>query len=319
MTFRYFLIVSIFCLSVIASGSPSVPPHLELTLHEVYPSPICTIGSGNRPQDSLSTVTLIAEGVGDPVPVEVVFSIDYSGSMTWNDSNNKRINATKKFVSHLEPSRDKAGLVIWNKAVNKSALVKLTNNFEEINSILDMNISPELGTNFDAALTDSINLFSNSDDDVKRCIIFLSDGLPEPDTTYIPPNNPESQATIAKEKGIEIWTVGYTIEQKGEIILKEIANNTRGQYYRANSSDIENVFLEIYRNMTSLAGKDITVEYLAPADLLYSIDYNHIEGDNKVFVWNPRDLYIGDKWIKTFKVSSENPGWFTLGRSPSAP
>jgi len=284
MTIRYFLIVSIFCLSALASGSLFEPPHLEVTLHDVYPSPICTLGSRTQSEDSVSTLTLILEGVGDPVPVEVVFSIDHSGSMLENDSNNKRLIATKKLVSHLDPSRDKAGLVIWNGTVIKSGLIKLTNKFDELNDVLELHESdiPARGkTDYDSALRESINLFNTSDENIKRCVIFLSDGVP---TAYTPPGDPNSQIARAREKGIEIWTVGYTIGQEGEMILSEIANNTNAKYYKANNTDIETVFIEIYKNMTSLAGKNITVEYQAPADLLYSIDYDHVEVANKNFV-----------------------------------
>jgi len=331
MISKYFLILNILCIFTLASGSPSAPPHMEVTLHEVAPSPICTLGTGITPEDSISTVTLVLEGVGDPIPLDVIFSIDYSLSMNKSDPERKRLNAAKKFLGLMNPDRDRAGLVIWNEDVDKSALVNLTNEFGKINAVLDMDISPDGATNYNSALNKSINLLNDSGGTgAKKCIIFLSDGCPDapdPDSAYTPPDDSESLVLLAKKKGIEIWTVGYSIGPKGEMILEEIADTTGGKYYRANNITVEDVFIQIYRNMTMLAGKDITVRYLAPADLFYSIDHDGIEGADKRFIWKPtiidsngprNHFYIGDKWCKRFNVCSEDPGWFILGKSPGS-
>ncbi|HOO52381.1 MAG TPA: vWA domain-containing protein, partial [Alphaproteobacteria bacterium] len=328
MKLRYFLIVCIFYLIMLVSASTLESPHLNVTLHEVSPNRIC--------RGDYSDVTLVVEGVGDPTPLEVVFSIDYSGSMNNSDSTKKRLKATKKFVSSLNPSRDRAGLVAWNNDVIESRLTGLTNNFEVINSMLDMDISEEgirpMGdTNYDAALSASIDLFESNSNNTNKCIIFLSDGEPKPDASspypaYTPPGKPGSQVTRAKENGIEIWTVGFSIGDDGKIILKEIADTTRGGYYSANNLTVEYTFNKIYKNMTSLAGKNVTVKYLAPVDLISSNQDFYFEGDDRVFTWKPvvedpngpRDyFYIGDSWTKTFKVSSENQGSFTLGKPGS--
>ena len=315
MRFGCFLIANIICLSTLAYASPFVPPHLNVTLHEVYPSPICTLSSAKTPEDAVSTATLVVEGVGDPIPVEVVLSIDSSASMNRTDPDKKRLKAAKGFLEVLDSGRDKAGLVIWSLEVKASE--NLTNNFDVLYETID-NVEPKGGTDIYVGLKEAIDTVLNGSSGVKKCVVFLSDGTSDADESYHELKNFSEEVDRAKNAGIEIWTVGFPVDPVGEVNLKEIANTTGGEYHPANNFNVENVFLEIYRNMTSLAGKDITVEYLAPADLLYSIDYDHIEGANKVFVWNPRDLYVGDKWIKTFKVSSENPGWFTLGKSPGS-
>ena len=112
---RGLLVASILYIFVFSSGSASVPPHLDVTWHEASPSPICTLGSGKTPSES--TVTLIIEGVGDPTPLAVVLSIDSSESMNETDHDNKRLEAAKSFVGVLDPRKDKAGLVIWNRQI----------------------------------------------------------------------------------------------------------------------------------------------------------------------------------------------------------
>ena len=319
MNYKSFLIASVICLSIPAIASEFESPHLNITLHEVYPSPICTLSSSKTPEDGISTVTLVVEGLGDPLPVEVVLSIDSSASMNTTDPDDKRLKAAKGFLNVMDPNKDKAGLVIWSLGVHESE--NLTNNFGLLYQIIDR-VRPNGATDICVGLREAIDIFSRGnrslDDNVKKCIVFLSDGTSDVDETLYELGNFRDEVDKAKSMGIEIWTVGFPVDTEGEVNLKKIANATGGEYHPANNLTIEEVFLEIYKKITSLAGKDITVEYHAPADLLYSIEYDHIEGANKVFIWDPSDLYIGDNWIKTFKVSSENPGWFTLGNSPSS-
>lgn len=319
MKSKYYTIISAIYLLILMLGAPLAAAYMNITLHEIFLPLIC--------EGSSSTVILVVEGMGDPIPLDVVFAIDYSGSINDSDRTNGRLEATKKFINYLDPARDRAGLICWNETIIDSRSVDLTNNFNDIISKLDADISgvgvlPSGDTNFDTALNASINMFEKDNGNNKKCIIFLSDGLPEPIDRYIPTIDPESQANRAKEEGIEIWTVGFSIDEKGEIILKEIANITDGLYYPAINLTVEDVFVNIYRNMTRLAGEDVTIRYLTPSNLSYSIQDFDIEGNNKEFTWKPmvedssgprNYFYIGEKWIKTFKVSSENHGIFTLG------
>jgi len=255
--------------------------------------------------------------------------------MNNTDSGNERLKAAKKFISHLNSSRDRAGFVAWNDDVIDSRSIGLTSEFIKITSILDEDISeegisPAIGTNYDAALNASIDFFDN-DTNSKKCIIFLSDGNPEPRESspfpaYTPPGIPGSEVDRAKEYGIEIWTVGYSIGEETKNRLEKIADNTGGRYFSANNSTAQEVFNRIYMNMTSLAGKDVTIRYLAPANLIYSIQDFDVEEDYNVFNWvpvlndsnGPRNyFYIGEKWTKTFEVSSENQGYFYLGADNS--
>ena len=234
-------------------------------------------------------------------------------------------------ISNLNSSRDRAGFVAWNDDVIESRSIGLTNEFIKMNSFLDEDISkegisPANGTNYDAALRASIDFFDN-DTNRKKCIIFLSDGDPEPResspySAYTLPGNPGSEVDRAKEHGIEIWTVGYSVGEETKNRLEKIANNTGGRYFSDNNSTAQEVFNRIYMNMTSFAGKDVTIRYLAPANLIYSIQDFYVEEDYNVFNWvpvlndssGPRNyFYIGEKWTKTFEVSSENQGYFHLG------
>jgi hypothetical protein len=318
MRFIYIIVIA-FWLFCFASVSALMSPHLEVE-HKIM-TPICSLGSGAIPDHEKSVVTLTLKPVGDPIPLEVVFAIDYSESMIEADQNKDRLKATKKFVEILNSTNgDKAGLVYWNYGTMDSRQIPPTDNLSFIISILDKDISenlvtPVLGTDFNGGLNASINMFEDYESGMKKCILFLSDGDPVYEPFYS-----KSVLDPAKGAGIQIWTVGLSIDQEDEAtILKEISRTTGGKYYNATNLTVEEVFIEIYREMTSLAGKDITVEYHAPKDLIYSIKHDRIEGDNKIFVWTPEDLYIGKRpWIESFQVSSKETGFFTLGNAPGS-
>jgi len=285
-------------------------------------TPICSLGSGAIPDSEKSTITLTLKPVGEPMPLEVVFAIDYSESMMIRtDPNKERLKATKKFVETLNSTNgDKAGLVYWNYEIINSRQFYPTDNLSFIISILDKDLSenlvtPVFGTDFNVALNASISMFADHERSIQKCIVFLSDGDPEYDIFYN-----KSVINLAKEAGIQIWTVGFSINSDDDAtILKEISNITGGRYYNATNLTIQDVFLEVYRDMTSLAGKDITVEYHAPKDLIYSIEHDRIEGDDKIFVWTRKDFYIGNPpWTEIFQVSSKDAGLFTLGNAPGS-
>jgi len=332
MKFVYLIILITIVLygSAILSGSALVEPYLRVD-HEVT-TPICVQGSEGAPDYARrSTVTITLEGLGDPTPVEVVFAIDYSNTMKISDPKNARLVATKEFIKNLNKSSDRAGLVYWNNSIIESRVVNLTSEFDEIIAKLDKDISgrgvsPEGFTDFNRALNASIDMFSNKSKNTKKCIIFLSDGEPKPQwipSIYTPPDGESSPVNRAKDAGIQIWTVGFykdpsSIDNADEARLKEMAKTTGGNYTSSYNLTVQAAFREIYDQIRGLAGKNIIVEYHAPKVLNYSIPHNRTEGDNKVFVWKPEDIYIGKSWTRSFKVESENTGQFYLGNSPGS-
>lgn len=311
------LIISILCLSGLAFASSFVPPHLNVTYHEVSPGLICTVGSGTP---SESVVNLTIECSGDPRPVQVVLSIDSSSSMIYHDPNDTRLEAARGFIGVMDPNRDRVGLVVWSDGV-KNIMVPITNDFELVNETINKTTSFGF-TNLYYGLKPAIDMLKNESDGFRKHIILLSDGTNKAGDPieYLP------EVYRANEAGIQIWTIGFPVDEVGEIVLKNIKNIAGGEYHPADNVTVEDVFIKIYKNMTRLAGEDVTVEYHAPADLIYSIDHDRIEGYNKVFTWKPlvydpsgprNYFYIGETNSTTFKVSSENPGLFTLGNPGS--
>jgi len=326
MVARYSLILSVLFFMTLGFAYPAASDinstnNINAT-HYLEPNIIWTLGSGRVPYES--DVTLAIDGVGDPIPVEVILAIDYSGTMNNSDPGKKILNAAMSFVGEANSSRDKIGLVFWNDEIIK--LENLTNDFAHINNtIYSMrDIDPKNGTYFDLSLNESIKLLDNDNEHVRKCIIFLSDGKPEMPSSYpkpyTDPTEPKSPVVRAKKERIEIWTIGFMQNgSEGETILKNMSDFTGGRYNHSDNLSIEGLFCDIYENITKLAGKNVIVRYLAPKDLIYSIPHYSIEGPNKVFIWNAGDIFIGgDPWYKTFGVTSEKTGRFILGKNPGS-
>jgi hypothetical protein len=310
------LVMSILCLSSLAFASSFVPPHLNVTYHDVSPNPICIAGSGTPCE---SVVKLKIEGLGDPRPVQVVLSIDSSSSMIEYDRNDTRLDAARGFIGVLDNRSDKVGLVIWSDQVIEAE--SPTNNFESVITKIN-GIGSYGATDLYYGLKPAIEMFENESVDLQKHIILLTDGT----TRAREPEDYLSEVNRARDAGIHIWTIGFPADEAGELVLKNISNLTRGNYSTADNATVENVFIKIYKDMTSLAGNNVTLRYIAPGDLIYSIQSSEVEGDDKVFTWKPivddgsvqrNHFYIGESWTETFIVRSENPGSFPLGKPGS--
>jgi len=124
-----------------------------------------------------TTIYLTIQGNGSEwttsVPMDVIFALDSSGSMGWNDPSGLRKTAAKSFVDKLNSARDCAGVVSWDDNIDFTQA--LTNDFTLVKSKIDA-VDSSGGTNLDAGLNAAINLLDTG----KRAnaswvIIFLSD------------------------------------------------------------------------------------------------------------------------------------------------
>lgn len=196
-----------------------------------------------RPQ--LRNVEQQADGEG----IDIVLCIDVSGSMTAQDFTPNRMEAAKKVAEDFVEKRltDRIGIVIFSgesftqcplttdKAVLKSSIESIRNGLLED------------GTAIGDGLSTGVDRLRNSKSKSK-VIILLTDG--ENNGGLIGPTNAKE---IAKAFGIKVYTIGVGTEgmapfpvrtplgivmqqQKvtiDEKLLKEIAGETGGQYFRA--------------------------------------------------------------------------------------
>lgn len=159
----------------------------------------------------------------------VVFALDSSGSMKYNDRDGSRKELTKEFISKLNPKNDKISVIDFDDKIRKNR--PLTNNFSE--ALADVNsVDDEGGTNIYAAIREGVKIL-NSEKDVnsKKYLFVLTDGEDEVHSDQKLPSEEDYENIIdeAKKSKITIYTIGF--ESTNEALLKKIADETGGKAY----------------------------------------------------------------------------------------
>jgi len=209
-----------------------------------------------RPQATDRFQDISTEGI------DIVLTLDISGSMLARDFRPDRLEASKNVATEFISGRpyDRIGLVVFSgESFTQCPLTTdhavLINLLREIQSGMI-----EDGTAIGNGLATSVNRIKDSEAKSK-VIILLTDGV----------NNrgeiaPATAADIAKTYGIRVYTVGvgtqgvapypvntpYGVQYQDmpveidEGILREIAQNTGGKYFRATDNNkLEEVYSEI--------------------------------------------------------------------------
>lgn len=203
--------------------------------------------------------------------IDIVMSIDVSGSMLARDLKPNRLDALKDVAADFVNARpnDRIGLVLYaaeaytktpvtsDKAVVLNALKNV-----EYNRVL------QDGTGIGMGLTTAVNRLKESKAK-SRIIILLTDGVNN--AGFI---EPETASDIAKEFGIKVYTIGigtngmaefpYAIDNDGQFLfrmmkveiderlMKSIAAKTGGKYFRATSNrSLETIYKEINKLETT--------------------------------------------------------------------
>jgi Ca-activated chloride channel homolog len=223
---------------------------------------VLLIGVLARPQSSVSWKNVTKEGI------DIVIALDISSSMLSKDFTPSRVEAAKKVAIKFIDSRpeDKIGLVIFSR----EALTEcpLTTAHSEIKNLFDdIRIDrPSLrpiddGTAIGDGLATAVNRL-NGDNNKSKVIILLTDGVNNTGSVA-----PLTAAEIAKVFGVRVYTIGvgtmgkaygpaqvigdqYTYDYEpveiDETLLKQIASETGGKYFRATDNEsLQNIYSEI--------------------------------------------------------------------------
>ena len=203
--------------------------------------------------------------------IDIVLAIDVSSSMLAKDLKPNRMEALKEVASNFVESRpnDRIGLVLY--AGESYTKVPVTSDKAVVvNGLKGIKFDNVLqdGTAIGTGLATAINRLKDSKAKSK-VIILLTDGVNNSGTI-----EPETASDIAKEFGIKVYTIGlgsngmaqypYSIAANGDFIfrmmkveideqlMKNIAKNTGGKYFRASSnSKLETIYNEINKLETT--------------------------------------------------------------------
>ena len=216
----------------------------------------CIIVALARPQVKNEEQHIDGEGI------DIILCIDISGSMTAQDFKPNRMEAAKKVAEDFVDKRvaDRIGVVIF--AGESFTVCPLTTDHAVLRSAIQ-NIQIGLledGTSIGDGLATSVDRL-RSDTAKSKIVILLTDG--ENNGGLI---DPSTAKEIAKTFGVKVYTIGVGSDgiapvpvrtESGiqvqnekvsfkEDILKQIASETGGQYFRAtNNSTLDSIYKDI--------------------------------------------------------------------------
>ena len=151
--------------------------------------------------------------------VDIVFSIDQSGSMSWNDPDYYRILATKNFLKNLKEDSYRAGILAFTGS--SSVKCKITKD----NKTLDGMRTCGGGTDLYCAIADAVDMFK--DNSRRKVIVLLTDG---------DGGNPIPKATDKCVKNNVVVNTVALGSDANTNILEKIATYTKGGYFYINNS-----------------------------------------------------------------------------------
>lgn len=224
-----------------------------------------------RPRKALVNQSVKGEGI------DIVMAMDISSSMLTQDFQPDRLEVSKKLAQEFIDKRptDRIGLVVF--AAESFTQCPVTIDHEILKEFINGQTVGYLedGTAIGMGLATAVNRLKESKAKSK-IIILLTDGANN--KGYI---DPKAAAALAVELGIKIYTIGIGSDNfalgpvgksmdgeyifdyiKGEIdedLLKEIASQTQGQYYRAKSAED---LKAIYNKIDHLEKNEIEVAVL---------------------------------------------------------
>ena len=212
-----------------------------------------------RPQSSdMSTQTRGTEGI------DIIMAVDISPSMLARDLKPNRLEALKEVAQNFIDGRptDRIGLVIY--AGESFAQVPLTTDHKILkNAITDLKWDMlENGTAIGMGLATAVNRIKESEA-LSKVVILLTDG--ENNKGII---DPKTAAQLAQQYNIRVYTIGVgtqgfaespvALDSRGRFIyqkvqvnidedlLKYIAENTGGRYFRATDNEsLSSIYSEI--------------------------------------------------------------------------
>jgi Ca-activated chloride channel family protein len=251
-----------------------------------------------RPQTSDQFQDMSTEGI------DIVLTLDISGSMLAQDFRPNRIEAAKNVATEFISGRpyDRIGLVVFSgESFTQCPLTTdhavLINLLREVQSGMI-----EDGTAIGMGLATAVNRIKDSEAKSK-VIILLTDGV----------NNrgeiaPATAAGIAKTYGIRVYTIGvgtqgvapYPVQtpygtqyqdmqvEIDETILRDIAQTTGGKYFRATDND---KLIQVYNEIDKLEKSKIDVKqfsrkeekYLLPALIAFCLLLFELLARNTIF------------------------------------
>lgn len=184
--------------------------------------------------------------------VEIVFVIDDSGSMDWNDGSNKRLSVACDLINKL-PEGSKIGIVKFESSTTIYTNTLVDNKETAKGYLTTSYFRSSGGTYMFSAMNKAYSLFSAKEegDGVMRVMVVLSDGETA-DT-----GSKTSAINNATSNGVSVYTVGLgSSTSYFNSYMKPVSEATGGKFYLASdASGLADIFTDIGDKI------DLTTDY----------------------------------------------------------
>lgn len=213
--------------------------------------------------------------------VDIIFLIDESGSMDWNDPKKYRVDAVKYFIDKMDETSNRAGVIGFGNSRKANLQTSLTSDTNTLYHALNK-ITSNYGTYVIPAITEAVTQFeADSTNNQRRVVILLTDGEFSDYGDVV-----GTALAVYANYNIVINTVALG-QAAGTETLKKVASNTKGSYFYINDTgnlsynDVKKQIMLIYEKLS----KQLTLTEFteknnlpsAPAVLEFSDLYTGIE------------------------------------------
>ena len=164
---------------------------------------------------------------------DVVFAIDSSGSMQWNDPQDLRKDAAQRYVDFLVPD-DRAAVVDFDEFALLVQDEHLSSNYDRVKANIDL-VDSDGGTYIAPGLALSLDELQHWGHPNHHWVVILltdAESIFEDDDILIP-----LQTLRAKSLGVRVFPVGLNVPPRLDPVMQRIADETGGQYFSTPSPD----------------------------------------------------------------------------------
>ena len=269
--------------------------------NNTYTTIVTPLSSGST---QVGDIRVVEDSTAYRPPLDVVFVVDESGSMSWNpdgDSytkNQEAQQAARAFVGEMNSSYDRAGVAGYNS----SGYFHVTNEGEYITDTFGSpgssatdgvngsinSLAASSGTNMGAGVHHGNMMFGlQSNSSRNKVMILLADGANDNEGYR---QRALEEAEIANKDGVTIHTIGFgNLNEQANTTMKDIAHTTGGTYrYASDDADLTAVFVDLFAEIS--ASKQIVRD---PISLQMSAGsttyYPQIDGDTSHVARNGTD------------------------------
>ncbi len=216
---------------------------------------------------------IVKEGTAVEEQTNLELVLDTSGSMNEKIENEKKIDSAKKaanqFVSNI--TNVKLGIRVFGQGPNTNNCIpsELVYEIKELDSVKASqainSLTPSGKTPLTEAITSSVKDLNNLKG--KKVIVLVSDGK---ETCG---GNINLAISEAKKTGIQVYTVGFNIDEDGKQELVKIANKTNGKYFDAsNANELIQALQKISRELKITKSVNKNISFTITADSEFTKD-----------------------------------------------